>query len=401
MKALLWFLMPGGMLYCASLILALIPDLAAHMDAIVGVYPPVVYVCAIIFGWRFNRSALVFGTLSIALVHWCLVHFSASGDMIRGIALTSAMLLLPLNLFILSLSQERGLFTARGIARLLFIPAQVLLVGIIAGRDPARYRAVLEQDLLAYPLLEGLKVPQIPLFLSVVFLAVIAVRYVRDRSAKESGFFWAIVMVLSALSQAGKGHLTEFHLASGAFILLVSIIEVSHAMAFRDELTGLPARRALREDLLKLGSEYCLAMVDIDHFKKFNDRHGHDVGDQVLRMVASRMDRVTGGGKAFRYGGEEFTVIFPGKYADDALDHLEALRKDVASAEFVIRSRKRPRKKPSSPRSQKARPTRVSVTISIGAAWPGGRHRTTGEVIKAADKALYRAKKQGRNRVST
>jgi GGDEF domain-containing protein len=142
-------------------------------------------------------------------------------------------------------------------------------------------------------------------------------------------------------------------------------------------------------------------MLDIDHFKKFNDRHGHDVGDQVLRMVASRLARVTGGGKAFRYGGEEFTVIFPGRHADDALVHLEELRKEVSRAEFVIRSRMRPRRRPKSPRSRRAAPQRVSVTISIGAAWPGAHATTTDEVLKAADKALYRAKKQGRNRVST
>ena len=150
-----------------------------------------------------------------------------------------------------------------------------------------------------------------------------------------------------------------------------------------------------------MGGEYCLAMLDIDHFKKFNDKHGHDIGDQVLRMVASRLAQVTGGGKAFRYGGEEFTVIFLGRYAGDALVHLEDLRKEVAHAEFAIRACMRPKRKPKTPRRRTMTPQRVSVTISIGAAWPNVRTKTPNDVLKDADKALYRAKKQGRNRVST
>jgi len=75
----------------------------------------------------------------------------------------------------------------------------------------------------------------------------------------------------------------------------------------------LPSRRALIERLPSLGRRYTVAMVDVDHFKNFNDTYGHDAGDQVLRMVASRLGEVSGGGTAFRYGGEEFTILFPGK----------------------------------------------------------------------------------------
>ena len=67
---------------------------------------------------------------------------------------------------------------------------------------------------------------------------------------------------------------------------------------------------------------YTIAMVDVDHFKTFNDKHGHDVGDQVLQLVASRLARSPGGGRAYRYGGEEFTLIFPGRTREQALPHL-------------------------------------------------------------------------------
>src|SRR2546426_9194380 len=104
-------------------------------------------------------------------------------------------------------------------------------------------------------------------------------------------------------------------------------------MAYEDTLTGLPARRALNEALLRLGGQYSVAMIDVDHFKRINDRHGHDVGDQVLKMIAAKLAQVSGGGKAYRYGGEEFAVIFPGRKAEECLADVEALRGVVERSE--------------------------------------------------------------------
>jgi len=402
MMAVLSFFLPGGALFLASLVLVHVPAVREHLPEIVAVYPLAIYVIAAVFGWRFNRSVLVFGTVAIALSHWCLVHFGVprpEGELAWHIAFGSAALLLPLNLLALSLFKERGIFTARGALRLGMILVQPLLVGVLAGRDPGRYVDLIENDPL--PFLKVLEVPQVPAAATLVSLVVAGCLYLRSRGARESGLFWTLCAVFAGFSAASRQDSMVFFLATACLILLVSIVEVSHALAFRDELTGLPSRRALREDLLKLGSDYCLAMLDIDHFKKFNDRHGHDVGDQVLRMVAFRLAQVEGGGKAFRYGGEEFTVIFPGRAADDALEHLEELRRKVAASSFAIRSPLRPRKRPANPSRKKAAPKKVSVTISIGAAWPRAGSASPDEVLKAADKALYRAKKKGRNQVST
>ncbi|MBD9413860.1 GGDEF domain-containing protein [Pseudomonas sp. PDM16] len=90
-------------------------------------------------------------------------------------------------------------------------------------------------------------------------------------------------------------------------MLVAAVVHEAYQMAYRDELTGLPGRRALNDRLDRLGRNYVIAMADVDHFKKFNDTHGHDVGDQVLRLVASQLRRIGGGGKAYRFGGEEFT----------------------------------------------------------------------------------------------
>ena len=153
-----------------------------------------------------------------------------------------------------------------------------------------------------------------------------------------------------------------------------------------------------------MGRVYTLAMADVDHFKAFNDTHGHDVGDQVLRMVAAQLRRVSGGGHAYRYGGEEFTLVFPGKTAAESMPHLEAVRRAIEAYQMRLRD------KPARPRTDQAglrrrgarggRNTRpLRVTVSIGVAERGDALRAPEAVIKAADQALYKAKDGGRNQV--
>jgi diguanylate cyclase (GGDEF)-like protein len=196
-----------------------------------------------------------------------------------------------------------------------------------------------------------------------------------------------------------------FSAAAGA-ILIVAMLQESHRLAFNDELTGLPGRRALQEAMAGLGPHYVLAMADVDHFKSFNDTHGHDVGDQVLKLVAARLAEVEGGGRAFRYGGEEFTVLFDDATLAEVMPHLEAMRASVAAYRMAVRGEDRPKARELGEKlrareadDEQAPEKMLSVTISIGAAAPD-QGATPAQVLKAADEALYRAKRGGRNRVS-
>lgn len=96
-------------------------------------------------------------------------------------------------------------------------------------------------------------------------------------------------------------------------VLVTSIIQDSYSMAFTDELTGLPSRRALKQDMMKLGMNYVIAMLDIDHFKKFNDTYGHDTGDEALKLVASVIKDVTGGGNPTATAVRSSRFSFRGK----------------------------------------------------------------------------------------
>ncbi|GIU21043.1 hypothetical protein TUM4445_39280 [Shewanella sp. MBTL60-112-B2] len=149
---------------------------------------------------------------------------------------------------------------------------------------------------------------------------------------------------------------------------------------------------------LSLNKHYSLAMIDIDHFKTFNDTYGHDIGDQVLRLVARKLSKVKGGGQVFRYGGEEFTIVFENKDIEVVLPHLEDLRRKISDYNIVLRNEGRKASSKSDRTAKdKANPI-VNITISIGVAEQRG-ETTFENTLKRADKALYQAKNNGRNQV--
>ncbi len=404
MKRCALFFLPGGFLFCAAVLIVNISSFRNVIPSIMDFAPYLVFTSAALIGWRFNRSSLVFAVLILAFADRALIASvrDLPGISVKGqIVFHAIAFLLPVNLVILSLMKERGIFTFHGIFRISLIILLPVTLAAFARLHSEPMLAYLTMHIVPLPLLDRTALAQPALIAFILAFLILGIKFFINQGAKESGFFWALLILFFSLLSVKPGMESEFYFTVAGFILLVSIIEASHAMAFRDELTGLPARRALKEDLLKLGNHYVLAMVDIDHFKQFNDTYGHDVGDQVLRMVATKLARVSGGGKSFRYGGEEFTVIFPGRYADHAKSHLEDLRQEIESTGFIIRRRLRPPKKPKRIRESRNPIKSVSVTISIGMAFRDERNRTPQEVIKAADKALYRAKKQGRNRLCT
>lgn len=124
---------------------------------------------------------------------------------------------------------------------------------------------------------------------------------------------------------------------------------------------------------------------------------GHDVGDDVLWLLASLLRKMGGGSKAFRYGGEEFTLLFPGKTLKEALPHLEQLRKRVAERTFHVRNYPRKGKEY---RGKGGAGKTETITISVGAAGGSSGEDEPDAVLKEVDQALYRAKEGGRNRIS-
>ena len=162
-------------------------------------------------------------------------------------------------------------------------------------------------------------------------------------------------------------------------------------MAHRDALTGLRNRRSLQEDLdllearvVRYGHRYCMALLDVDHFKSYNDTYGHPAGDRALQAVANELVKQARAGDTIcRYGGEEFLCIFPEQSLATGTVAVERMRVSVEALAMP----------------HAATPPGV-ITISAGLAVLDPDHtHFAGEVLEEADQALYRAKELGRNRV--
>lgn len=369
-----------------------------------------------IIGWRFNRSRLVFSMGMLVIGHWLLL--GPAGRIKPGTAAEVGYMayafLFPLGFVALSLLHERGLLSRPGLIRaLMFAAAGGIAVAVVGAHlwmvDGAAanlhswVRSILALQLVPQAYLPQTAIPALALVAFGAAALFFTLRLVTlGNPPLESGALGALVAVGLGLHLAGNATTGSLFFSTAATTLLIAAIQDSYRLAFHDELTGLPGRRALMNETMKLGPRYAIAMLDVDHFKKFNDTFGHDVGDQVLRMVASRMEGVGGGGKPFRYGGEEFTIVFAGKTSEQAVEHLDALRRNIKDSGFTIRSKRR--KKSSADNRSKGTAKngrKVSVTISIGVAERSEANPSPDNVINAADQALYRAKKGGRNQVST
>jgi diguanylate cyclase (GGDEF)-like protein len=304
--------------------------------------------------------------------------------------------LLPLNFALYGALRESGVISIEGVIKLGIVFAQAAGIAwmarpIIHGAEPfVRWRDRVE-GWLSLPW-----VAQLSFAIAAVTLVTLVLR---RRSKVEEGLLWALAAMFLAVNAAPTGQGPLVYAGAAGLILVLTVLDHGYDIAYRDELTGLLGRRGFNSMMGQFGRTYAMAMCDVDHFKKVNDAYGHDVGDQVLRMVAAKLSLVGGGGRAFRYGGEEFLVVFRGRSAADAAPFMESVRKAIADARFVLRAPDRPAKKPSNvavSNPQQAK-TSITITVSIGVAERSQRHSAPELVLDAADAALYRAKEGGRN----
>jgi len=331
-------------------------------------------------------------------------------------AVRAVAVLVPLNFVLIAAMQERG-FTVSAMAPVgLFLFVQSVIVVVICRAAEGSPLPPSRVHHAATTL--ALTLPSYALLMFAAAGVLLLARFLITRKPADSALLWSLAAFFLSLRFSPIARASTVYSATAACILAAAIVENSYLLAYHDELTTLPSRRAFNDALLRLQDPYSIAVVDIDHFKRFNDTYGHDTGDQVLRLVASSLARVTGGGQAYRCGGEEFNILFPGKTTPELVDHLEQLRKAIELSEFRMRSGDRrqvprgPDRRNERPRSRARKgqairelvpdkPPSLSVTVSIGVATCAKGETNPDLVLQAADKALYRAKNNGRNRVET
>lgn len=371
-------------------------DLGGEIPEITYYYPFLVLAAGLIVAWRYGTSRLLFGIIILALADRSIWYASESlPQPAADLLFQSVVLLLPVNLLAFSWMDERGTMTRVGRVRLIALLVQAGVVALVTLTPGTVVPSLFDLGPLNDSWLTWTSLSQPALAAYSIVLIVLTARLLFRPNANGRGYLWSMVAVVLALHLSGA---ETFFFATAGLVLIVSVQEAAFFMAHRDHLTGLLTRRALDQALLRLGDYFSIAMIDVDHFKNFNDRYGHDVGDQVLRRVAAVVDRVGGGGKAYRYGGEEFAIVFSNSGVDAVKPHLEAVRARVERIPFVVRAKNRPVKKPQEGKKKpKGSREKVFLTVSVGAAQKDSGVVSPKAVVGEADMALYDAKQAGRN----
>ena len=345
-------ILAGVLIWQWDKILLMISD-GKQIQALLLILPIIPYFilfAGFFMGLRYHNVGLMLASLTLGLSYVALTIISTGGPerAYTNINVSQAVgFLLPMNLASFAMMTKRRIFTLVGLVSLILILVQsfiVLLFCYPEGQVPTQLLARINHHLpwlaqnlsdsslwvgsaLSYDFLfrfENLATPSIVVFILALAFALGYFIYTRD--IRIGGFFIAILAFFLGFAAENSDPAIPFYFTAGGLALIITTVEASFSMAYLDELTGLPGRRSLNDTLINLGKKYAIAMIDVDHFKKFDDTYGHKTGDQVLKMIAAKLERMSGGARTFRYGGEEFTAIFPGKDAEESISHAEDLR---------------------------------------------------------------------------
>ncbi|AUF98281.1 GGDEF domain-containing protein [Pseudomonas sp. S07E 245] len=398
--------LPSLVLLVSGLAAAYVRDLSVFFTSLFNVLPTMVLLLGGAYCAVYRRQRELFVMVTVYIAYYLLdtqTDFYRDNGRVRedaAVIFHLVCLLLPALFGLFAAWQERTHLAQDMLARF----AVLFAVGSVAVALQQSFPEALLGWLaeIRWPSLHGqwMSLIQLAYPVFVIVFILLAVQYLRQPRPLHAA---QIIGLLGLLWMLPKTFILPFTLnimcSQVMLMIAAAVAHEAYQMAFRDELTGLPGRRALNERMQRLGRNYVIAMTDVDHFKKFNDTHGHDVGDQVLRLVASRLSKVTGGGRAYRYGGEEFALVFAGKTAEECLPHLEAVREMIANYAIQLRDQNSRPQDDSAGRQRRSgsASATVSVTISIGVAERLIDHRNPEAVLKSADEALYSAKAAGRN----
>jgi len=404
------YLLPLATLILAVALLPYAGNLDGSYRTLLAYMPYALAGTAFVLGQQFVQGRLSLAACNILIGYAIIqVYLQSPLEQNQTRAIFTALgLFWPLNIFLIYWLSERKFLSTQGALFALLVSTEISLTYWLIHYQ-TDYAQILSQFFSLYPfnIASSEHINWILPAASTLAIALssvaIAVHIYFKPHRSNIVLLCTLLMMTLICSWFDQVAISGLFSSLAALALLITLFLNSHDLAFLDELTGLPARRALLNELKHCGRRYSLAMADIDNFKSFNDTYGHDTGDEVLRLVAQQLGKVTGGGKAFRYGGEEFTILFKGKDTDQAKPHLEAVREAIADYPLTIRNKNdRPdnKKKGKSKRNTQTRQKQVNITVSFGLS-QAKKDQQPEEVMKVADQALYKAKENGRNRVET
>lgn len=396
-------LIPSAILLLSVLMLPMAAELQPAQRLGLVQLPYYLLALVAVLGLLLNRCREAGAAMFLVILYYCIqTELQSPLEQVRpGSVYFLLSLFVPIGIAVLSLLPEKRSVEFWGVAALSFAP----LLLVIGAR-------VLDQAMLTETGLNQIWLPRAdaPTILSAegfyLFAAAILcslVAYFVRRGVAQAGLVFSLVFAFATLNWLHLSMISTVMILAGGLALFSGVISSLLHMLYQDELTGLANRKALNKAMATLNEGDILVMADIDKFKNLNDSHGHDTGDEVLKLVAAILNETGERAKVYRYGGEEFTLLFKGRDPDRALDAMQEIRKRIAAYPIVIRAHEqRPKRKPKQADKgaayQEAKIVKKTIrtSISMGAVTLR-QDEHMAEALKRADQQLYKAKKAGRN----
>jgi diguanylate cyclase (GGDEF)-like protein len=369
------------------------------MQQPIGALPYIVLTFGFIFGWYFSSSRMILSLLVLTLAAQAPVLFPATGAdqaAINQTLVAVTAFLVPLNLLGFSIIKENSLSTLHGVTPVILVLVQPLLLWFcLAGQHDLASAFTWEYVPSQYT--DWTPIPQAALFAFAIALLLHFIRFVLHRDPLEGGAIWALLAVFTAYHTSHYGwQSTNFFMTAG-LILFVTLLQSFYQRTYRDELTGIPGPLAYDEAIGQLGKRFSVAVVSIDQLTRYANTHGKSVSEQILKLVAPRIQAACSGGQIFRTTGEELTLLFSGKSTTESLHSLETIRKTVEAISLYLRGSDRVWESHRGIKKAGSQDRELPITLSIGVGEKLNDGATLSLVIKSAYHALYEAKGTGGN----
>ena len=398
LKVVRGWVWPGLIFLVVGVLLATLGTDVPWLVATTGVSPLVVYPTGFALAWRFRRSrvaAVLLGLFMMDLLLRPSISALEPGD---GSVWDASGVLFLFLMPVVAAMKDRGVRSPRGLTQVAVIVGGVASVLLLWAVRP-EFMAWTWQPFLPWDL-SGLGMSDAVQVVGLFALLLTGGLALGRGHRLDKGFFWIAVALGLALRGGSDSMESTIYLTMAGLMLIVNVIEKSYSFSARDDVTGLPTRRALRREIKRVGGPYALAFVGVDHYDELYDRYGRDASDRVIKNVAVSLGKPGVTGRPFRYGNQEFAIVYRGQGRNDVLGDLEMLRADVEDFRFALHPKANENGQAGAPHYPAVR---WSLTVSVGVAERGekeGRSARYGAIARAARRALHRGQKAGGNIVS-
>ncbi|HEY6085777.1 MAG TPA: GGDEF domain-containing protein, partial [Nitrospira sp.] len=363
----------------------------------ISAFPYIVLAFGVIFGWYLSSVRMMLCLLIMILAERAVTMFPAidqSMSMDRTIFAATA-LLLPLNLLAFSIVKGDSVSAVRGIMRVLLVLIQPFLVLWLCYPEQQDIAESLQKTYVEWFPAQWTTVPQLAVLAFIMAAGMHVTRFIVYRDPFDAGSIWTLAAIFLAYHGGQFGWQPTQFFAAGGLILFLSLIQSTHRRTYQDELTGIAGRLAYEEAIRRAGKEFSLAILAVDQLKAYAGAHGRAVADQVLKLIAPKVEAACQGRNVYRVSGEELTLVFPRRTAVETLIILETVRKTIEASSFVLGNRDRVIEDLREKRNPHARA--LPLSVSIGLAERANEDVSVSLVVRAAYRALYEAKSAGGN----